>query len=371
MWLKWTRGAVATTALVGLGLAPLGAQAPTSGAVLFATYRATDPATAMATVSALSESGVDDLVRDLRRRVGVLLREAGGTPRARVVLATFLLDVATTRLETDWREVRDLVEVGCRLVDSLDADADVLRWHLAALAAAQGAADVEFLAETVRRAHGVKVYGHLSHSRAKFPREPRFRLAEATVSGMGLADLAPPRDQPWMTDADLSKIPGLGTSEVDLRRERRRSLESMRRLTTVGGIEAEAHLRAGHVALELRDDPAARAHLGAALDFADEPFVTYNARLLLAMLHDRLGASADLERELRQSLALVPFAQSAMQMLSTRLFLAGREAEAYDLLDDWSARRTRPRDPWRLFGYGDFRRFPALITELREHVRRP
>jgi hypothetical protein len=59
-----------------------------------------------------------------------------------------------------------------------------------------------------------------------------------------------------------------------------------------------------------------------------------------------------------------------VQLLSRELFLSGREREAYDLVDRWFAAPSRPRDPWRLFGYGDFRRLPELVAELRREVAR-
>ena len=99
-------------------------------------------------------------------------------------------------------------------------------------------------------------------------------------------------------------------------------------------------------------------------------FVAYNAHFIAAMLHGRRDERAAAEQSLRRALAIVPFAQSATQLLSTHLFLGGRQGEAYALMEAWIDRRPRPVDPWRLFGYGDFRMLPALLTALRAEVGR-
>jgi hypothetical protein len=55
--------------------------------------------------------------------------------------------------------------------------------------------------------------------------------------------------------------------------------------------------------------------------------------------------------------------------LAAMLFLDEKPSEAYELLNGSFAARPRPPDPWRLFGYGDYRFLSALTGELRARVR--
>lgn len=361
--------AVVLCGTTGPAASPAAFQLGQNAASLFRQYRGGDWVGAMQHVSALSEAQVDSLVRDIRRRAGGWVRDAGGTDRARLDVATFMIDVAWSRLETDWQVVRDLTEIACRLVDPIyGSSGSVRRWHLAALALIEGAADARFLVDTPR-AKEVPTFTHLAHSRSKFPDEPRFRLAEAVVEAMGHADLAPPRDQPWYDDDELKARPGsINRVEVSMRNERRVMRRDFEALTKVEGIAAEAHLRVGHLAYQLNDDTAALEHLGAAVAGSEDTFIEYVAHLVSAMVHSRRNERALAEASLRRALEVVPFAQSAVELLSAELFLTGRESQAHDLLESWFLRRNRPVDPWRLFGYGDFRALPGLMSMLRREV---
>jgi hypothetical protein len=343
-------------------------QEPLNALSLFRLYSSGDSVASMQRVAALPEPGLDGLVRDLRRRVGSWVRDAGNTDRARLDAATFLLDVASTRLETDWLAVRELVEIGCRLIEPVSSANDrARRWHLAALALVEGAADARFLFDAARPKE-FATFDHLAHSRSKFPEEPRFRLAEAFVPTMGITDLAPPRDQAWRDDEELRAGPAIGRVEVAMRRDRRDKVQELRRFTEVNGVSAEAHLRVGHLEYQLNNDAAALDHLRAALAGTEEPFIEYIAHLLTAMIHTRRGSRAEAEASLGRALDVVPFAQSAVELLSAELFLSGRESQAHDLLESWFERRNKPVDPWRLFGYGDFRTLPDLLGGLRREV---
>lgn len=364
---------VAGCALVAIvaGLCPateLGAQVASPATALFTRYRTGDRVAVVASMAAVADDQIDVLVRDVRRRAAEWVRQGRSTDRARLDVATFLLEMAGARLEVDWRAVRELVEVGCRLLDPIDPPSDPLRrWHFAALALAQGAADTGFLLSHVSR-DNPQAFDHLAHSVAKFPLEARFRLAEVVVGGMGRSDLAPPRDLLARTDAELMEMPGIGRSEMPLRQARLQVLGALQLLTDVAPVAAEAHLRSGHLASLLYDDDTARRHLTVAISSSEDPFILFNAYLLRGILERRTGHSAAAEAALRQALRVVPLAQSAVGLLSAELYLTGREDEAHDMVDAWFTHRPRAVDPWRLFGYGDFRRWPALIADLRRDV---
>lgn len=363
---------VCVVALVVSGhVAPaLATQASSPATTWFNRYRTGNRPEMVAAIAAIADADIDVVLRDVRRRAAEWVRQGRSTDRARLDVATFLLEVAGARLETDWRAVRDIVEMACRLIEPVAADVDgVKQWHLAALALAQGAADTALLLS-----HGteekVPAFDHLAHSARKFPAEPRFQLADVVVRGMGRSDLSPPRDLTAHTDYELQQMPGVGRSEVPLRQARVDTLRRMTLLTATDAIADEAHLRSGYLAFALYDDGAAGAHLTQALARTDDVFVRYNAEIVLAMMHARAGARVEAEAALRRALGAVPFAQSAVGLLSAELFLSDRESEAQELVGASFARRGRPTDPWRLFGYGDFRRWPGLILGLRQQVSR-
>jgi tetratricopeptide (TPR) repeat protein len=284
---------------------------------------------------------------------------------ARLAVATFLLDIAHARLESNWLDVRSLVELGCRLTRAVNDDVALLRqWHLAALALAEGAADTRLLVSADDRSD-VETFEHLAHSRSRFPAEPRFRLAEVFVPQMGLTDLAPPRDQPLRSDDELRGTPVGGLMELRMRRDRRRAAESLASLLDVPAVAAEVHLRIGYLDYQLNEDAAALAHWQAALSSSTDPFVTYVTHLLTGVLNQRRGDRAAAETSLRRALNEVPGAQSATEILAAQLFIDRRVDESYDLVDAMFANRPLVTDPWRLFGYGDFRSFPNLVAQLR------
>jgi cytochrome c-type biogenesis protein CcmH/NrfG len=72
---------------------------------------------------------------------------------------------------------------------------------------------------------------------------------------------------------------------------------------------------------------------------------------------------------LRASLEAVPGAQSASLMLAVRLHSAGRGQEAKAVMERMLALDPPVFDPWRNYGYGDLRRWPVLIDDLRRRVR--
>lgn len=365
-----TRTVIGTTVLalgiVGAPGVPAAGQAPPSAQVLFGRYRAGERAAVVAEIAAAPD--IDRLTRDISRRVTAWARDREGTADVRLGVAAFLLDAAAARLETDWFLVRDFVEIGCRLLAPIpDHTEAIRRWHLAALALAEGAVDTALLLD--RPGRGYESFGHLAHSRLKFPDEPRFRLAEVVVNAMGFADQAPPRDRRIATDEELVAAGSTGRAELAMRRGRRQALADFVALTGTPDVADEAHLRAGHQAYQLNENDQALEHLRAAAG-ADDPFIAYNAHLISAMVQARRDDRSAAEASLRRALEAVPFAQAATQLLSSQLFLAGRAGEAHDLVERWFARRPRPADPWRLFGYGDFRLLPALLVEMRKDVVR-
>ena len=134
----------------------------------------------------------------------------------------------------------------------------------------------------------------------------------------------------------------------------------------------EARLRAAYLRLRLGDPVAALAAFAeiAAAGGPADPFVPYLGHFFAGRAHERLGALADAETAYRRALDVLPGAQSAAVALSARLFQDGRVDEAYGVMERALAVSPQPDDPWRTYGYGDLRFWPALVARLRAQVTR-
>jgi predicted Zn-dependent protease len=86
-------------------------------------------------------------------------------------------------------------------------------------------------------------------------------------------------------------------------------------------------------------------------------------------MHDASGRRQDAAAAYRQALAVQPLVQSGTMALAATLFLDGKPGEAHDILNAAFAARPRLPDPWRLYGYGDYRFWPELIGQLRSRLR--
>jgi len=322
----------------------------------------------------------DGVVADLAKAsdIVVLARELQGrgeawtTPpnaalttieRRRLVVAVFMLELAAAHLETDWGALRYTVEWACELIRKGRTTPAERVWHLAVVALAGGARDEHMLAylplpfstsdAMLRQRFTSFVHG--DHAARRFPDEIRFRFAETFANGLpGLAE--PNRDTPTR----------LGREERDASEA---AIRSMKKFVNDPVVGPEAHLRIGHIYYCLANPTAANTHYAAALRGTRDPFVQYLVHFFTGRMHDASGRRQDAAAAYRQALAVQPFVQSGTMALAATLFLDGKQGEAYDLLNAAFAARPRPPDPWRLYGYGDYRFWPELIGQLRSQLR--
>jgi len=96
-----------------------------------------------------------------------------------------------------------------------------------------------------------------------------------------------------------------------------------------------------------------------------EPFLRYVANLMLGHLHRRHGHATAALEAYRRAHAAMPNVMSGSIALSSALFLAGRRDDAYDVMESALAEQNRVLDPWRLYGWGDYRFWPELRARLR------
>jgi tetratricopeptide (TPR) repeat protein len=259
-------------------------------------------------------------------------------PRRRLTVAMFALEVARAGLDHQWLRSQEILEWACELLRKQREPGGAERtWHLAALALIEGARDMRALDQ------------HAAHLKSRFPDEPRLLLVDAfrreseywnliyTISGV--ADGGAPG----------GVIPALETAKK--RREN----------------EREANLRLGYVLERAGKFPEAIETLRR-VPPGDDAGQLYLAHLFLGWAYEALDRPADAERAFRAALDAVPGAEVATLALAVHLYESGRRDEADTLIDDRLGRQPRAGDPWRIYGYGDLRRWPALMDTLRKEI---
>ena len=82
-----------------------------------------------------------------------------------------------------------------------------------------------------------------------------------------------------------------------------------------------------------------------------------------------MDRDAESTAEYQQAVDAVPAGGTGALWLARRLLLEGKRAEADAVADRSLVGSKKIDDPWRLYGYGDFHRFPTLMTQLREAIR--
>jgi hypothetical protein len=302
------------------------------------------------------------LVREARR-----WSASARSPR-RLAAAALLLEVARAGMETDWVDVRGLVEAGCELLreDDVPSPGEHV-WQRAALALIEGASDTNFLRPSPTTAAGT--YDHLRHLTSRFPDDDRIALAAVVAPRAGRADAEFPRDVVWRPIAALEADGPASRVDLIIRRGKRAMIAELEPLTSRPEVAAEANLRIGYLLFQLHDDAGAMARFDRTIGSTDDPFLLYVAELLAGRMELRRGRAAEGERRLRRALAIVPHAESASEALAAQLFVTGRADEAYALAAAALPGPDARPDPWRLFGYGDFRLLPALMDDVRQAVR--
>jgi tetratricopeptide (TPR) repeat protein len=319
----------------------------------------------VAELAAVSDIGA--FARELQRRAEAWTTAAPVGPasvaRRRLVVAVFTLEMASAHLETEWGTLRYTVEWACEWMRKGRPTSIERVWHLAVVALAGGARDEQLLAyfppssfpDPMLR-NRFTSFVHADHAARRFPEEIRFRFAEAFASGLpGLAE--PQRDAPLR----------LGREE---RETGATAIRSLKKFVINPVVGAEAHLRIGYIYYCLGDTGAATLHYQAALHATQDPFVAYLAHFMMGRLFEAQDRGPDAVTAYRQALAVLPRVQSGTMALAAKLFRDEKPGEAYELVNAAFAAQPRPPDPWRLYGYGDYRFWPDLIGRLRAEITR-
>jgi hypothetical protein len=270
-------------------------------------------------------------------------------PRRRLVAATFALEIGHAAMDVQWEMTRQVTEWACTLLrDSGPPTEEERKWDLAALALLEGSFE-PVRPDTVR--------AHLAHIRARFPNEPRVALGDALLHEYDY----------WVSRTVVSGTGPFATIVHD---------ESTARLGIPSLLEAarqpanrpEAELRLGYLEYARDNLDAAMPHLAAAAEGDDDPTRVYLANLFMGWADRNAGRHEEAQAAFRRALSAVEGLSAALA-LGAELYAVDRRDEADDFVEAaLVAGRTVP-DPWKQYGYGDLRRWPGLIEELREMIQ--
>lgn len=291
---------------------------------------------------ALERAATGDLgiVLDALKREGAAWIEADGPEwreRRRTLAATFALETARASLDGRWDRSRGLIEWGAGVLAKAPPSPAERLWQHAALALCEGARDTIAIEAQVRR------------MRTRFPDEPRILLARAFLKEIEFWN---ERAVYW-DDADP-----------------RRAIEALSPALAHPAVRDEALLRAALFML-LSDRPVdALASLEQIASSTDAGHA-YLSALFTGWAHERLGHDAEAIAAFRQALGASPRARTATVYLVARLYSSGAREEADRVLVDdvLGLSVSRAPDPWIEYGYGDLRRFPSLVAQLRGSAR--
>lgn len=332
---------------------------------------------------------------------------AGGPALAahrRLVAATLALEIAHSRRNVWLHERGPFVSWACALLRQPPAaapsDAERL-WYVASVAALEEVGGWQLLV-TGKTAYTSWVgelqkheapSGHLEHALARFPDEPRLRLAQVEERDIETRGLGSLRHDVMNSgtirsdEVEPATLAELKRRAADTRDQRDQAsaattLERLGRLPAIANgyaalskydaIRAEVELGFGYVAARLGSANAAVEHLGTVPNFTTDPLLLYFSHFIRGWALGRDHKGSDAIAAYRQALLLRPNDRATATLLSSELFLSDRvdqRLEAFQILD--AANKTEPAadDVWTEFRQGDARRFPEFIRQLREALK--
>jgi tetratricopeptide (TPR) repeat protein len=298
--------------------------------------------TARDAVRSASRSGDLRVVLEALEREGEKWITADGEAhhnRRNLTAALFALEVAEAGLDQQWSNSHQLLEWACTRMRTQRQRTEVERtFHLAAIALIEGARDVKALDE------------HVAHVAKRFPDEPRILLARAFKAEVEYWRLY--RTMAGGVDGGSPVIIAPPLRKAAERRENAR----------------EVALRLGFLAQQKDQHDDALAELEKVAP-GDDPGQLYLAHLISGWAYEKLQKRSQAEAAYRRALAVIPQAQSATLHLAVLLYEIDRRSEANELVARMLSADPAPDDPWRVYGYGDYRRFPLLMDRLRRSIQ--
>jgi tetratricopeptide (TPR) repeat protein len=297
---------------------------------------------------------VDAFVKEFERAAPLWIEtKPADRRRRRLAVATFALEIADARLDA-WHELRGLIEWSCqRLRQEGVPDPSEHLWQLASVALATRTGDCHWALDYCTGG-GAETVNHLRHGAKRFKDDARFGLAEAMLVH-GLAE----REK-------SSSMPAY--KRVASEKYQEKAMEEFGPLTGLQPISGEAELHVAQIFFVVTnyDDALEHAHLARAK--SRDPVVQYLSGMISGRALEAKGNLSQATAEYRAALVAIPGAQSATIRLATLQTEAGDLEDAYALVER-SFVAPVGDDPWRLFPYGDYVRFPGWIAELRRQIQ--
>lgn len=300
--------------------------------------------------------------------------DSRGRDRSRLAVAAFVLEFTHARTESDWRTLYPLLEWACALLRSGGPPTEGERqWHLGVIAVAGRARDFGRLtpmppdwarvmvmqSDPATLGKNVFKSGHLAHTAARFPGEPRILLA-ATMMAVSMYDTEAPRRY---RDGAADPVAALQRTGV---KSSLIHLEAL--LHAEPALAAEADMRAGHLQFALASFGKALALERSAAHAARDPETSYLAHFLAGRVLAAMKRSDEAAVEFQKALDVRPRGQSAALSLAA-LRTAAEQTQAFDLLRPALDSHSVFDDPWRLYPYGDYVRWPDTRAAIREALK--
>ena len=266
-------------------------------------------------------------------------------------------------------------------------DAAEHAWWMASIALAQGIRDVRFLLPPpVTRPPidnpGVRIAmamgqipqddsaGHLAATLLRFPNDPEARLANAMA-------LAARYDITTDAAPRIPGVGGMGATAAQMNRNRAQLPELVAEFRAIAddagageSVRTEARIRLGYLYWATGDNTRAHEALSAAAASAPTADLRYLAHYLAGVALESATEADAAMRAYEGALAARPHSQSATIRLGVLRILQGDAAGAQEIAQDSLDARPTDADPWRLFLYGHYPQFPALLADVRRQVPR-
>jgi hypothetical protein len=272
--------------------------------------------------------------------------------RRRFVAGAVALEIVAAGLRNEWKDVVSVIEWACKhVMAAAPGSAAELAWHIGSVAVLQhGSGSMrmqKYAPDHVER-----------HSLKRLPESPRLQLAFAIDEERDVGMAATRPGQPE------------ATFEV-LRRFRMGSDNVVKRYTALMASETvaeEARLRLGAFYWRVGSAEDALVQLRPLMQSADV-FTGYVSAFLVGEAHRGQHRYADAATAYRKALSHVPNAMSASLGLSASLAATDDMSAALAVVSG-AASPLAPIDPWRVFAYGEGRRWIWWRDTLRKELLR-
>ncbi|HET9369410.1 MAG TPA: tetratricopeptide repeat protein [Vicinamibacterales bacterium] len=269
--------------------------------------------------------------------------------RRRLVVATFALEAGYAGLDTQWTVGKEILEWACETFRKAGPPSEAERqWQLAALALFEGSFEPR---RGPNQPEASDLLKHVTHIRGRFPNEPRLELVPALLDE-------------WEFWANRHKTVGVGEfrQQVTDNSIAALAIPAIEKAAANAAIRPEAQLRLGYLQYAHGDLDAALKSLAEAAEGDDDPTRVYLAHLFTGWVHEQAGRMPEALASFGRALEAVRGLSAALA-LGVRLYAVDRRDEADAIVQDTLAAAVT--DPYKLYGYGDLRRWPAIVAGLR------